>query len=1318
MITTVRSLAFGTFLLATLPVSAREPVAITYQISGDALRTDPGRSAAPLRLYDRLPAGAVLELKPGGRLALAFVTGKRYQISGPARVTLGKGDLAARSGDVRPLPSVPPLPRLAGIAEDEEPGTEAGAVRIRSETISGLSPDRGKTRLASAVRLRFDPVPATPKYRLRIFDQEDGVWSIETQAADVAVPPGALAPGKIYRWTVETLDRPGPVARGEAVLITLNAGQARAREELRHFAQSSGTADDLQLLEGVDRALGLWEEPRQTGQDAPCPLSDPGAMIETVTPESAAFLAGLAPGDRLVSWCRTASGEADCAARGDLRTPFDWLDLQMEDVQRGRVVLTGTRGTEDRRWSLLPTFQNMTVAPLLHGPLAEAYQAARNREQAGDPASAAKETDRAVELAEAGHCNDAALWLRLRAAQFRAKARQWTEADAGFQSVLTQARALGAAPAESHLRMSWAETLLQRGDFTQARQQLESALQLEEKRHPDSLSEATVLTRLGNVAEKRDDLDEADRLYRRASGQILHAAPGGGAEAAVANNLAVVAGRRGDLAQAESYAARALAIREKLTPASDAIVPSLVNYGNMLYARGDFAGAEAAFLRAKKILEKFQPESIPLAKTLHDLGEIAHHRGDDDAAEGLFRRELALYEKVDSSGKLVRDTLVGLGEVALQRRQGARAEDAWRRALAISENLNPKGPDTAWCLGGLAETVKLQGRGEEARKLFEQALEIWRPINPEAVEAGAIHLKLGLLLIDQGEAEAAEAEIRTAIRIQEKNRAVPPEGYQALARLQERKGQRQEATASYSAAVKALEIQQTRLGGARESRWLYGSFLGDLYFEAAEHQVLLGRPREAWELIERGRARGFRELLAQRDLRFAGEVPAKLYAERHRLDAEYDQVLAKLGQWTPEQGPDKLEALQGRLRDLRLEQTQAQEQILRSSPRIASLASPPQIDLAAARRALDPGTLLLEYAVGPKRSWLFVLQPSDAAGPGLSIFPIAAGETALREEVAGFRRLLERPGSDRAALQGRARRLYRLLVHPAEDRLRGARRLLVSPDGPLHTLPFAALRSGDRYLIERKPIHTGLSATVYAELRRSRPGRWNPREERLDAFGEPTYPRAKGGESADPGVRELLRRGLSLTPLPSTRKEVEAITHLFPRGREYLGREATEEKAKALGPDSDLIHFACHGLLDERFPLNSALALSVPEHPAEGQDNGLLQAWEIFESVRLKADLVTLSACDTALGKEMGGEGLIGLTRAFQYAGARSVLASLWGVADYSTAAFMKDFYGHLRNGATKDEALRAAQIDQIRKKSGSSHPFFWAAFELTGDWR
>ncbi len=1048
--------------------------------------------------------------------------------------------------------------------------------------------------------------------------------------------------------------------------------------------------------------------------DTPCPLSTPGLVIETVAPESAAFRAGLMPGDRLASWCRTPGGAGACAARGDLRDPFDWLNVQMEDVQMGGVVVEGTRGSESRRWSLLPTSQGLTLAPLLQGELGRIYQSARDRERAGDPASAAREIERAVQLAEGNHCAGAALWLQTQAAQLHDKARQWPETDNGFQTALENARALKAARAAEHIQMSWSESLKARGDLARAREQLENALSQEEREHPEGLGVATLLTRLGNVAQRKEDLEEMDRLYRRAYDLAQRLAPGSGAEAAVLNNLAVSEANRANLAQAEQYAIRALAIRQKLTPESDAIVPSLMSYGSILYSRGDLAGAEAAFLNLKRILERLQPEGGPMAKALHNLGAIASQRGDVDAAESLFRRELDLYKKSDPSGNLVRDGLMGLGQVALERGQGDRAAELWQQALAISERLTPGGPKSAWCLRGLSAVAALQGRDKDAEELARRALDIWEKINPEAVDAGSIHLKLGLLFLDGGDTKAAEPHLRAAVRINETYGVLIPEVYQALARLQARRGQAEEATKSYQTAIETLEAERARLGGAQESRWLYRSTLGDLYLEAAEHQIALGKPENAYALIERGRARGFQELLAQRDLRFAREIPPELYAERLRLDKEYDKAQAALGDWLPAQGPEKLEALQGRLRDLRLEQAAVQEKIRLSSPRLAALESPTPLDLASARSALDSGSVLLEYAVGAQATWLFVVRSADAPGPGLSVFRVPAGEKTLREEVGRFRNLLRRPGSDRAALRTRARRLYNLLVRPASGQIARAQRVLISSDGPLHTLPFAALMRGNHYLVEWKPIHSALSATVYAQLKQAHPARRDLHEERLDAFGAPQYPRSSPGGPADPEVREA-RQGWYLLPLPSSRKEVESIAALFPQAHEYLGKDATEERAKSLGTDSRLIHFACHGLLDERFPLNSALALTLPEHPAEGQDNGLLQAWEIFESMRLDADLVTLSACDTALGKEMGGEGLVGLTRAFQYAGAHSVLASLWGVADYSTARFMERFYGYLRGGKSKDEALRAAQTDQIRKKS---HPFFWAAFELNGDWR
>ena len=173
------------------------------------------------------------------------------------------------------------------------------------------------------------------------------------------------------------------------------------------------------------------------------------------------------------------------------------------------------------------------------------------------------------------------------------------------------------------------------------------------------------------------------------------------------------------------------------------------------------------------------------------------------------------------------------------------------------------------------------------------------------------------------------------------------------------------------------------------------------------------------------------------------------------------------------------------------------------------------------------------------------------------------------------------------------------------------------------------------------------------------------------------------------------------------------IGSVFPDTRTFVAEQATEEKVKTLDRDARFVHFAVHGVVDQRTPLDSALALSSTGVPEEGRDNGLLHAWEIFERVRLDADLVTLSACGSAAGADRPGEGIIGLTRAFTYAGARSVLASLWNVGDASTGTFMKTFYERWARGDSKAEALRQAQVDAIRR---GQRPLRWAAFQLYGD--
>jgi CHAT domain-containing protein len=218
-------------------------------------------------------------------------------------------------------------------------------------------------------------------------------------------------------------------------------------------------------------------------------------------------------------------------------------------------------------------------------------------------------------------------------------------------------------------------------------------------------------------------------------------------------------------------------------------------------------------------------------------------------------------------------------------------------------------------------------------------------------------------------------------------------------------------------------------------------------------------------------------------------------------------------------------------------------------------------------------------------------------------------------------------------------------------------------------------------------------------------------------FGDPVHPSA-GDAPRGAALTRAVGAGLRLSPIPASRGELAALKRHFPESAAiFVGAAATEERASSVDRNTRVVHFATHGFVDEAFPLESGLVLSIPAETDEGKANGLLQAWEIFERVRLDADLVTLSACQTALGKQVAGEGLLGLTWAFQYAGARSVLASLWEVNDAATAELMRRFYGHLRAGQPKAEALRRAQVELLRQPTTSA-PYVWAAFSLIGDWR
>ena len=718
--------------------------------------------------------------------------------------------------------------------------------------------------------------------------------------------------------------------------------------------------------------------------------------------------------------------------------------------------------------------------------------------------------------------------------------------------------------------------------------------------------------------------------------------------------------------------------------------------------------------------------------SLVDLATVALSRGDLPAAEDFYRRGLAAQEAIDADGQIVANILNGLGSVAHAQGDDAASGKHLRRALAIEEKHNPGGTGAALVLNNLAELALGREDFNEAVQFLRRALAIHEKLVPSGLEIASTIYNLGLVAKARGDFAEAESQFRRGLTIRE--RLSPGSWGEAEFRHElgltlRLRGNAEASAGALCQAVESLEKQRGRVGSSQTTQSSFAGKYGGYYHDCAAALNAVNRPADAFQMIERSRARSLLAMVAERDLLFTPDIAPELDRERRSAAAEYDRTQAALGQLNPATDGPQIERLTTRLRTIRSKQDESAGKIRQTSPRFASLQYPAPLDLEGARRVLDPGTTLIAYSVGKDETLQFVVKPAAEGADGFKVFKLPVTEKALREKVQAFRVAVQRSAPDArgalkvpqapnaAPLTSQATELYDLLLGSVESSIASSTRVFLSVDGPLHTLPFAALmRKDGEYLVEWKPLHTVSSATVYAELRRSRRAR-APSSSRVVAFGDPAYPAADAtkadGLERSP-LRSAARSGFAFAPLPSSRKEVEGIAGLFKgRSQAFVGADATEEQAKAVGKDVPYLHFATHGYVNERSPLDSALVLAIPEKLEDGRDNGLLQAWEVFETMRIDADLVTLSACETGLGKEFGGEGLVGLTRAFQYAGARSVLASLWSVSDESTSSLMTAFYKALRSGQTKDQALRTAQLTLIR-----TAPFHWAAFQIFGDWK
>ena len=1086
---------------------------------------------------------------------------------------------------------------------------------------------------------------------------------------------------------------------------------------------------------------------------AGCPASKPpspdgAVVIVDVLPGGAAETAGLLPGDRILALRRASLPPANPGGvEIEPASPWDVARFEIEQAPRGPVEIEIERGGKEK---------NAKPARRQYVLEVDDWRIRIGSERPATPAAKA--------------------WEHLRAASVHSDAHRAAEAEAEYAAAERFAASRNDERFLGLLLQRRSDARVTADDFTGALKDARSSLDVRRRLEPGTLAEAQSWMSLGRVQNRREELDAAKRALEQARRLQTAQAPGSMALASTENNLGTNAGIRGDVEAADRHFRAALAIAEKKMPEGRVTASLLINLGNVARMRSRLDEAEKFQRRAYALWRRLEPTSPKIPDILLNLANIALYSGDLDRADEFLNAGLAAIRKHGVEGQAAAGALAGLGLIAERRGNFAEAEARQLEALAIFSRLAPEGPSVARALTNLATSANAQGAAERAEGYAARAVALHRKIAPGSSilaydlvnlaeiaaarnDPGAVRARIGealgiverlpptldaaatlrrapSLLLDLGAAGdlgLAEKSLRSALSIYERFAPGTAEQVDALGllgRLERRLGRTAEAASHFSQALEALDRSVRRLGGSDLDETRFRAQFARLYQEAMELAVDLGRPREAYRTLERYRARSLLDLIGERDLAPPAELPAALVEQARRIEAQLAQFESEIGELDPATATSRIEELIARRARVFGERENLRAQVRRISPRFAAIAAPVPLDVAAARKTLAPQEVGLAYAVGERRTLLFVVLPEGFPGApaeGLRVASIPLGREALGRDVSAFRSLvLAGQGTgDGRPLRALGARLYSSLLAPAEPWLARAQRLRISADGPLAALPFAALtvpapgaarpeKPGDPvYLVERWPLSTVLSSTLAAELGRMRNEK--PADDELVAFGDPRY---GGGPGPAPsrGPRPSVRFRSGLAPLPASRGEVEQVAELFRPARSFLGAEATEARFLAEAPRGRIVHFAGHALLDPRFPLDSALALSLPERPGHGSDDGLLQAWEIFERLRLSADLVTLSACETALGLEAQGEGLLGLTRAFHYAGARTVLSSLWSVSDRSTAELMRRFYVHLGAGEAKDQALAKAQREMLA--GPYRHPYHWAAFQLDGDWR
>jgi len=877
----------------------------------------------------------------------------------------------------------------------------------------------------------------------------------------------------------------------------------------------------------------------------------------------------------------------------------------------------------------------------------------------------------------------------------------------------------------------------------------------------DRRGEAQTLSSIGVVYYDIDENQKALEYYMQAL-PLQHSLGDLWEEAATLNNMGSAYDTMGDKAKALESFSKSLPLK-RATGNRKGEGTTLSNMCWLEFTLGEWQSAFdhcAAALEIRRAVGDRQGEAV----TLSFIGSLYDAVGEQQKALDYFGKAL---ERARAAGNREWEGIVvnNTGLILYRLGDYRNALSYYDQALSIRRSIGDRNGEAA-TLNNMGRAHDALGEKDKALELLNSALQVARDANSSHWE-GTILGNIGWLYAGQGDNQNALVFLNKALPIQ---RTLSDQRGEAsilygIARVERSLGDLSASLSEIESALKIIESLRTKVTSQQlrasyfSSVQEYYQFYIDLLMQMDRLHPSDGYSARALLASEQSKARSLLDSLGEARVEIRQGVDPQLLEHERSLqqliDGKTDRQMRLLtGKHTEEQAA----ASKAEIDELLTEYESVETELRQKSPGYAALTQIKPLRLEDIQKEiLDQDTILLEYALGEERSYVWSVTPS-------SLTPYELPKRAEIEDAAkSVYELLKNWSSKSGAALGDEEsfeaiaRLSRMVLSPVASSLQ-SKRVLVVGDGALQYVPFSILsepsgdQSGSSYvpLIAKHEIVNLPSASTLAALRLESRGR-DEAPKLVAVIADPVF------DKNDPRVRNPSRRifrdsekersseheandvpfaslantrisrsaaevglgeGLQLPRLVFSRREAHSVLASAPAGQWIEALDFDANKATATSENLSqyrIVHFATHGLLNSEHPELSGLVLSLVDRTGKPQ-NGFLQLTDIY-NLKLSADLIVLSACETALGKEIKGEGLLGLTRGFMYAGAPRVVASLWNVDDVATAEFMGKFYrAMLLDGLRPSAALQKAQLEMKTLKRWSS-PYYWGAFVLQGDW-